>query len=405
MTSRRTTRPLSPWLAAGAIAASSLAAGCSAPPSRAAEPAAAAAAPIEVATARVAEETVTRVVRATGTLMADDQAEVSAEIAGRIAATPVERGTRVADGATLVQLASTEASAQLAEAEAIAAQAAAALNLDAGGAFDVARVPEVANARAELQLAEAEYARVKSLLDQRVVSPSEHDQRATQVEAARQRLEAARNAATQRFRGYQASLARVTLARKALADTTVRAPFAGAVVERRVSVGDYVTRGQVVAVVVRMNPLRVELAIPEQDVSRVAAGQPVTFRVDAHSDRVFTGTVRFVAPALRTDQRALTIEAVVANADGALKPGLFATAEIAEPGGRKALLVPRVALREVGSTQRLFVIAGDRLEDRIVAPGQTVGDRVVLESGVRAGELVAIPGAAALAEGTLVKAR
>ena len=304
-----------------------------------------------------------------------------------------------------MQLVATEAAAQLAEAEANAAQSAAALALGPGGAFEVDRVPEVANARAELQLAEAEYARIRSLLDERVVSQSEYDQRATSVEAARQRVEAARNAATQRYRAYQASLARVTLARKALADTTVRAPFAGVVVERRVSTGDYVTRGQVVATVVRVDPLRVELSIPEQDVSRVGAGQAVTFRVGAPPGRQFTGTVRYVSPSLRTDQRAMVVEAVVDNPDGALKPGLFATAEIAEPERRTALLVPRAALREVGATQRVLVVKGTRLEDRIVALGQVVGDRVIVTSGVARGEVVALPGAAPLAEGTEVAVR
>jgi RND family efflux transporter MFP subunit len=317
----------------------------------------------------------------------------------------VERGTRVAEGAPLVRLSSTEAAAQLAEAEANAAQSAAALNLDADGAFAVDRVPEVANARAELQLAEAEYGRVRSLLDERVVSRSEYDQRATQVEAARQRLEASRNAATQRYRAYQASLARVTLARKALADTSVRAPFSGVVVERRVSTGDYVTRGQVVATVVRIDPLRIELSIPEQDVSRIAAGQPVTFRVDAYPDRQFAGTVRYISPALRPDQRAMVIEAVVPNPDATLKPGLFATAEIAEPGRRTAVLVPRAALREVGSTRRVFAVVDGRLEDRIVTLGQAVGDRVVVTTGVAAGDVVALPGGLTLAEGMDIRTR
>lgn len=390
--------------AACALAAGVFASACSGPAGRSAE-AAPAPEPVEVATVTLEEESVTRIVRATGTLTADEQAEVSAEIAGRVAATPVERGTRVTEGAALVQLSSTEAAAQLAEAEANAAQSAAALNLGPDGAFDVTSVPEVANARAELQLAEAEYGRVRSLLDERVVSQSEYDQRATQVEAARQRLESARNAATQRYRGYQASLARVTLARKALADTTVRAPFSGVVVERRVSTGDYVTRGQVVATVVRVDPLRVELAIPEQDVSRIAAGQPVSFRVDAYPDRLFTGTIRFISPALRADQRAMVVEAVVANPDVTLKPGLFATAEIAEPASRKALLVPRAALREVGNTHRVFVVSNNRIEDRIVSLGQAVGDRVVVATGLAAGDVVALPGGVPLAEGLDVKAR
>ena len=145
---------------------------------------------------------------------------------------------------------------------------------------------------------------VRSLLDQRVVSQSEFDQRRTQFESARQQYEAARNGASQQFQALQAARARVALARKSVADTVVRAPFAGLVGERLVSVGDYVTKGTNVAVVVRVNPLRVQLTIPEQFVSAVAVGAEVVFQVDAYPGREFTGTVRSVSPALEANRRA-----------------------------------------------------------------------------------------------------
>jgi multidrug efflux pump subunit AcrA (membrane-fusion protein) len=327
-------------LALGAALVAALAAlpGCSGTPSSAAEVAPGSRTPVAVSTIPVTEAAIARTFRATGTLLADEQAEVSAEAAGRIVATPVERGTVVSEGTLLVQVSPTEAGAQLAEAEANAAQVAAALALGRGGAFDVERVPDVANARAELGLAEAEYARIKSLLDERVVSQSEYDQRRTRVEAARQAYEAARNGARQRYRSYEAARARVTLAQKGLADTTVRAPFAGIVAERRVSVGDYVTKGAAVATVVRTNPLRVELAIAEQDVSRIRVDQAIWFRVDAYPDRTFSGTVRYVSPSLRPDQRALTVEAVVPNPAAELKPGLFVVRT-----GRSSCLARRFA--------------------------------------------------------------
>ena len=109
------------------------------------------------------------------------------------------------------------------------------------------------------------------------------------MEAARQQFESAKNGAAQQYQSLQAARARVTLARKALADTVVRAPFDGIVAERLVSVGDYVTRGMKVAVVVRVNPLRVQLTVPEQFVSAIAVGQPVTFEVDAYPGRQFDG--------------------------------------------------------------------------------------------------------------------
>jgi RND family efflux transporter MFP subunit len=222
------------------------------------------------------------------------------------------------------------------------------------------------------------------------------------MEAARQQYEAARNAASQQFRSLQAAQARVTLARKAFADTVVRAPFTGAVAERLVSVGDYVTRGMKVAVVVRTNPLRVKLTIPEQFISAVSSGQAVNFQVDAYANRTFEGKVQYVSPALQADQRALTVEAVVPNPTGELKPGLFATARIEEKDRTPAVLVPTAAVQTIGGTSRVFVVNGDRVEERIVTAGQAVDDLVEISKGLKNGERVATRNVGKLVDGAHV---
>ncbi len=289
---------------------------------------------------------VDRFLRVTGSLMADEHADVAAETAGRVIATPIERGTRVTTGTVLVRISGTEADAQLREAEANAAQIEARLGLSANQPFDPIHVPEVMNAKASLDWAEAEFDRIKSLLDQKVVSQSEYDQRSTQVQAARQQYLAAQNGAQQSYRSLIAARARIDVARKASADTSVRAPFDGLVAERLVSIGDYVTRGTKVAAVVKIDPLRVELTVPEQYLSRVSSGQSVRLTVDAYPGETFAAKVRFVSPALKTDQRALTVEAIAPNADGRLKPGLFATALLQEPSPAPALLVPDLRDRD-----------------------------------------------------------
>jgi len=377
------------------------AAACGSTASKAAEPAQQPVV-VPVKTATVASAPITRTVRVTGSLNADEQAEVSAEVNGRVTATPVELGTRVAAGAPLVVISQEQASAQMAEAQANAAQSAAALGIVNGSGFDVEKVPDVANAKAEWQLAEADYARIRSLLDQKVVSQAEYDQRRTRVEAARQQYEASRNAAQQRYQALAAANARISLARKALNDTTVRAPFAGVVAERRVSIGDFVTTGTKVVTVVRTNPLRLALSVPEQLVSRIAEGQPVQITVDAYPGRQFTGTIRHISPSLRSEQRALTVEAVVPNADGELKPGFFASAEVSQQEQVAALLVPQQAVRTTAGTRRVFVVKGDRVEERIVRVGQVVGDRVEIVDGVAKGETIAISTDARLTDGAHV---
>ena len=357
---------------------------------------------VPAAAVAATEQPIARFIRATGSLMAEEQAEVAAETAGRVMSANIERGTNVAQGAELIRISSTETDAQVKEAEANAAQIEARLGITGGAALDVNAVPEVQNARAGADLAAAEFARIKSLLDQRVVSQSEYDQRRTQAEAMRQQYEAAKNGAAQQYQMLQAARARVALARKALADTSVRAPFTGVVAQRMVTTGDYVTKGMKVATIVRVNPLRVQLTVPEQAISAMAPGQPVTFEVDAYPGRQFEGKVKYVSPALQADQRALTVEATVPNADGTLKPGLFATARIEQPGRTPGVLVPASSVTTISGTSRVYVVAGDHVEERIVTTGETVGDRVEITKGLKAGERVATKNVAQLADGIKV---
>jgi len=358
---------------------------------------------VSVSPVAVTEQPISRFIRVTGTLTAEEQADVAAETSGRVISTPVERGSPVTEGTELVRLSAVETEASVKEAEANAAQIEARLAQPANGSFDVNRVPEVANARANFALAESEFSRIEKLLAERVVSQSEYDQRKTQVEAARQLLESAKNGAEQQYQALQAARARVTLARKAASDTVVRAPFSGVVVERLVSTGDYVTRGTKVAQVVRIMPLRIALTVPEQFVADVKVGQPVSFSVDAFSGRAFEGRVRYVSPSLRAEQRALTVEAVVPNSNGELKPGMFATALIQQPNKVQAVLVPTASVRVVSGTSRVFVIAGDRAEERLVTTGQVLDQLVEITAGLSPGEKVATANVPQLVDGVKVQ--
>jgi RND family efflux transporter MFP subunit len=397
-------RPLVHALPAALLLASLAATACSSGDAKGKDQPTASAA-IAVSAVAATEQPIARFIRATGTLMAEEQADVAAETAGRVVSAAIERGTPVSQGSELVRLSSTETDAQLKEAEANAAQIEARLGFTTGGAFDVNAVPEVQNAKATVELTQSELARIKSLLDQRVVSQSEYDQRRTQAEAARQQYEAAKNGAAQQYQMLQAARARVTLARKAVADTVVRAPFNGLVAQRLVAAGDYVTKGMKIAVIVRVNPLRVQLTVPEQFISAIAVGQPVAFEVDAYAGRQFEGTIKYVSPGLQADQRALTIEALVPNGSGVLKPGLFATARIEQPVKTPGVLVPATAVQASAGTSRVFVVSGDHVDERIVTTGQTVGDQLEITKGLKAGERVATKNIAQLVDGAKVDNR
>jgi membrane fusion protein (multidrug efflux system) len=377
--------------------------GCSAANGKTKDESSASRAVVSVAPAAAVEQPIARFIRATGTLMAEEQADVAAETAGRVVAAPVERGTPVTQGTALVTVSSTETEAQLKEAQANAAQLEARLGLTPSGSFEVDAVPEVQNAKAAYELAQSEFNRIKSLLDQKVVSQSEFDQRRTQMDASRQQYEAAKNGAAQQYQMLQAARARVALAHKAFTDTVVRAPFTGVVAQRLVSVGDYVTKGMKIAVVVRVNPLRVQLTVPEQFISAVSIGQPVGFVVDAYPGRQFEGRVKYVAPALQADQRALTIEAIVPNPNGDLKPGLFATARIEQQARTPGVVVPLSAVQTRGGSSRVFVVKGDRVEERVVSTGQALGDSIEISNGLKSGERVATTNVGQLVDGSVIR--
>ena len=363
------------------------------------------AAAVGVSVVTAAATPIARFIRVSGTLTAQESAEVAAEIAGRIVATPVERGSRVGASGDLVRIAATEVDAQAREAQANAAQIEARLGIAGGTAFAVARVPEVANANAVRLLARTDFARAQTLHQGQLISQAEFEQKSAQLESAERQYDVATNGAEQQYQSLMAARARVTVAQKALADTVVRAPFAGVVGERFVSVGDYVTRGTKVASVLRVDPLRVELTVPEQYVSAVEAGRPVTFEVDAYPGETFTGQVRYVSPSVNADTRALVIEAVVPNGTGRLKPGLFATARIEEATPRPGILVPATAVRTIAGTARVFVVQGDRVEERVVMTAQVVGPRIEIADGLKAGETIVATGVDQLADGVRVVVR
>jgi RND family efflux transporter MFP subunit len=357
---------------------------------------------VPVAVTAVAEQPIARFIRVTGTLAAEEQADVAAETQGRVVATPVERGTRVSEGADLIRIAPAEASAQAAEAEANAAQIESRLALGESGTFDLERVPEVANAKATLMLSQGDFDRAKMLFEKKLLSQAEFDKTSAQLEVSRRQYDIARNSAAQQYQSLLAARARVSLARKALADTVVRAPFAGVVGERLVSVGDYVTRGTKVASVLRTNPLRLQLTVPQQFSVEVSVGRAVSLEVDTAPGKTYTGQVRYVSPALQADSRTLIVEAVVVNADGSLKPGSFATAQIAQTTSTPGIVAPVAAVRTVSGTSRVFVVAGGRAEERLVTLGQALGDRIEITSGLKAGEQIATTNLNQLVDGVAV---
>ncbi|MCC7007794.1 MAG: efflux RND transporter periplasmic adaptor subunit [Acidobacteria bacterium] len=310
---------------------------------------------VSVATAVATEQEIPTVVQATGGFVADETFQVTPQVAGQIAETLVNVGDAVQAGQILFRLDSRDASLRLDQARASLKQAEA----------SAARTREDATRRTALQ--------AKGL-----VARSEADTLATQAVVADAAVTAAR--------------AQVAIAEKAVDDTTVRTSLSGYVSARSVSVGEYVAPSSRVATVIRIQPLKLELRVPEAQAMTLRIGMPVRAEVSAYSQTVFDGFVSALNRAIDPASRAMTAEARFANQDGRLTPGMFATAHVRLPLLEKAVFVPTNALHTIvdGTSYGVFAVESGSARLLVVQAGDRVGDKVRIDSGLRPGTVVAV---------------
>ncbi|WP_437757953.1 efflux RND transporter periplasmic adaptor subunit [Sorangium sp. So ce1389] len=343
-----------------------------------------------------------------GTLVADETSEVATQVAGSVISVEVDVGSRVKKGDPLVVLDARNAALQSQAASAAVAQARARLALPEGASpkgIDPDQVPEVRAAKQSMELAKSEAERVKQLYDQGAVAQSTWDSARTQAQNATAQYEAAVNGIRATVASLTSAQAQAGLASKSVSDTTVRAPFDGAVSEKRISVGEFASPGRVVAVVVRDNPLRLRIDVPEADIAHIEVGKPVSVSVAAFPDRLFPGVVKRIGASLKESSRTLPVEAEFDNSEGKLRPGFFAQGQLTLTGeSRKALLVPEAAVGTSGTSARVFVRSSDRVTERLVKTGRKIDGLVEVIGPVTEGEEVAIDKVGELADGIEVAA-
>jgi RND family efflux transporter MFP subunit len=353
---------------------------------------------------KISERSLPPTLQASGSLAPDESSEVAAPGSGLVVSVEVDVGSRVKKGDVLVRLDGRDASLRLQQAQAASAQAQARLGLKTGDKFDPQSVAEVRAAKEALDLAVADAERTKSLFDTGGVPQATWDAAKSRSEQAKAQYQTAINGAQQAWAGLGSAEAQANLAQKSVTDTLIRAPFDGAVAERRISAGEYAQVGRVVAVVVRDNPLRLRLDIPEGDAGKVKEGKAVSLSVSAFPGKVFHGVVKRVGASVKAQSRALPIEAEVPNPDGSLKAGFFARADIALGGAEeKTLVVPRSAIGTTGSATRVFVRAGTRVIERIVVIGREVDGMVEVRGTLASSDEVAVDGVDKLNDGAEVK--
>ncbi|MDE3262317.1 MAG: efflux RND transporter periplasmic adaptor subunit [Acidobacteriota bacterium] len=331
-----------------------------------------------IATARVRATVQTDALEALGVVSLDERrtARLGAIVDGVVAEVLVQPGDRVEAGAVLALILSHQIHDVWAEYFTAAAH-----RQEAAAELDYARTAE---------------SRAERLLNDRALAEQEfHRIRADRV-AAEEALAAARA----EVRRAEQDLQHYGLTPGPDADprenehVPVRAPFAGAVIKRLVSPGEAVTLGAPLLVVSDLSHVWITAEVPEADLHRLSAPEPVEFSVTAWPDDVFAATLTTIGDVINPATRRVTVRAEADNADGRLKPEMFSTLTVASGTSRELLVVPAAAVQELAGEPVVFVETGPgEFQRRRVVAGATFDGDIEIREGLTAGELVVTEGA------------
>lgn len=337
-------------------------------------------------------------VTAPGTLAADEQATLSFKVAGRVSEIKIDLGSQARKGQVIASLETIEFKVRLQQAEAALQQARARLGLPPQGnddRVDAENTSLARQARAVLEEAKSNRDRTIQLVSQGIQSKAELDR----VESAYKVADSRYQDAIEEVRNRQAVLlqrrSELAIAQQQLVESTLYAPFDGAVRERRASLGEYLNAGAPVATIVRLHPLRLRLETPERETQGIKVGQSVRVLVEGDNQQSYSGRVARLSPAFQEQSRTLIIEAEVDNQQGRLRPGSFAKAEIQTSTTSNVVMVPASAIVTFAGIQKVFSVKDNKAVEKTVVVGKRDGDWVVVE-GLDAGAPVI------LSPGTLV---
>lgn len=329
-------------------------------------------------------------ISAVGTLAAEDRAELSFKVPGRLQKLYVDIGSSVTAGTVLAQLEREEYAYRVEGARAALLQARARLGLPPDGAGDEVEAEATAvvrQNRARMEQAKAELARSRSLLDQGLLSRSSFDVAEANFKVADSQYNDSLEEVNNRRGILLQRRSDLAIAEQQLRDTSLVAPFSGGVQARRANLGEYVLAGAPVLALVKLSPIRLRLEIPEREARYVAKGLPVTVRREGDT-AAFRGTVARISPALEESNRSLVVEAEIPNPLGALRPGAFVKAEIVSDAGGPALVVPASAVVVFAGIEKVVTVREKKALERPVVTGRRTAEVVEIVSGLADGDLV-----------------
>ncbi len=210
----------------------------------------------------------------------------------------------------------------------------------------------------------------------------------------------------------KSALAQVTMQEAIIAQKSIRAPFSGQLGIRQVDLGQYLAPGTAIVNLQKLDPMYLDFAVPQAQIDLIHVGENVIVRTNAFPNKGFTGTISAIEPQVDLSTRNLKVRASIANPNGELLPGLFATARVKRGDEKQYITLPNsaIAYNPYGST--VFIVKNEGtgvdgkpklvVEQRFVTTGFTRGDQVAVLTGVQVNEVVVTSGQLKLRNGTPV---
>lgn len=307
---------------------------------------------IVVEAMKVAVVNMPQALAAVGSLRSDETVILRPEVAGRVAQILFKEGEPVARGAVLVKL------------------------------DDSVQQADLDRAQANLTLSRTKHERSIDLRNKGFLSGQALDEAVNNLKVAEADAE---------------------LMRARASKTTIRAPFAGTIGLRQVSVGDYVKEGQDMVNLESLDPLKVDFRVPELALSQVKDRQTLQITLDAIPDKAYDGRVVAINPLIDANGRAIVIRAQVPNKDGKLRPGMFARVRLFTSATRDTLVVPEEALFPVGDDKYVYKIVEGKATRQKIEIGVRREGRIEVLGGLTPDDVVVTAGAIKLREGAAVQ--
>ncbi len=345
---------------------------------------------LKVQTERVAITSIPEIVTANGELFAEDQATVTLKVPGRVTKLFVDLGTVVEAGQVIAELDPADQALAVKQVEAAVEQTRARLGIGEQKGDDVKPQDTALVREADAQLREARFIFDTTSRLQKDGVVSKIDLEKAQVR--RLASEAHYQTVVEQVMQLRAQLvekqAQLSMARQMLSDLTVRAPFTGAVTKRLTSLGEYLPANSPVATIVRQNPVRIRVEVPERLAPKIRAGQRIDVSLSGGLIRR-SGRVVRLSPAIEAQNRSLLIEGELPNADGVLRPGTFVEAIIVVNPNAQGISAPSGAMITFAGTERMFVVKSGALAERLIRTARRLpGERVEVTEGLQAGDLL-----------------